>query len=89
MKLGMKVMEDLGFIETTDKQDRHEIVRQFTKHDDKGFATDIINYFYSIDGIDVFTNNLEYGCGIRLDKDILNAVIINFYELQEEMEQEK
>ncbi len=65
-----------------------DIVRKFAKFDDEGNITDTINYFYSKESgvIEVFTNNLTYGCGSSLDKDLLNAVLVNFMELENEME---
>ena len=84
MKLGIELMKELGFIDTTDKQ-AGAIVKMFTKYDDKGLITDIINYFYSKEtGVEVFTNNLKQRCGSRLDADLLFAVQLVFHELLKE-----
>lgn len=81
MTEGIKAMKDLGYIETINELD--VIVRQFIKYDGDGRITDVINYFYNEHtGVGVFTNSLKHGYGSRLDKDILNAVIINLYELE-------
>lgn len=85
MTEGIRLMKELGFIDTTDKQ-AGAIVKMFTKYDEKGLITDIINYFYSKEtGVEVFTNNLRQRCGSRLDKELLNAVLLNFNELEEEL----
>lgn len=84
MKKGIEQMARLGFVETTGEHDSN-IVRQFTKYDDEGYITNTINYMYNGNDVEVFTNNLKNECGSRLDKDRLNAVIINFYELEEEL----
>lgn len=87
MTEGISLMKELGFIDTTDKQ-VGKIVRQFIKYDDdKGLISDIINYFYSKEtGVEVFTNNIKQKCGSRLDIDLLNAVLVNFNELQQGFE---
>lgn len=80
MTKGIKAMKELGFIDRSYKHD--SIVRQFTKYDDEGFITDAITYFYSKNaGVEVCTNNLKYGYGIRLDKDLINAIQLNYDEL--------
>lgn len=93
MTEGIKLMKELGFVETTEKRASksvYEIVRQFIKYDDKGYITDIINYFYNKHtGVEVYTNSLKYQCGTRLDNDILNAVSINFYELEKLLKDNK
>ncbi len=83
MTVGIRSMEVLGYKLGTPKLSK-EVVRKFVKYDDKGNTTDTINYFYSKESgvIEVFTNNLTYGCGSSLDKDLLNAVLVNFMELE-------
>ncbi len=87
MTEGIRAMEVLGYkIEVAPRS--KDIVRKFAKFDDEGNITDTINYFYNKDSgiIEVFTNNLTYECGSSLDKDLLNAVLVNFMELENEME---
>ena len=75
----------LGFIDTTAGQEMY-IVKQFTKYDDKGYITDVINFMYdSNNGLDVFTNSLKYNSGSRLDGDLLYAIQAMFYEIEDYM----
>lgn len=79
MSHGIRKMKALGFIDTTEGR---SIVRQFTRYDEEGYITDIINYFIDdITGVEVYVNNLKYQCGSRVDMDLLNAILINFKEL--------
>lgn len=90
MKEYIELMKDLGFIDTTDKRKSGKLVKQFTKYNDNGLITDTINYFYTRKtGVTVFTNSVKHAGGCRLDHDLLFAVQSIFYELQEEMKQEK
>ena len=89
MKKGIEIMKELGFIDTTDKYNGGVIVKQFTKYDDKGFTTDIINYLYSGNVLEVFTNNVTNGCGSRLDADLLFAVQSIFRELKDYFKKER
>ena len=78
----VKVMSDLGYIETTDEHD-DIVVRQFSKFNKLGYKTDTINFIYNgISDVDVFTNDLTYGCGSRLDSDLIKAITLNIIELK-------
>lgn len=81
MTVGIRKMKALGFIDTTEKDGW--VVRQFTRYDDKGYLTDLINYFYDSDtGVEVYVNNLKYQCGSRVDIKLLDAILVNFKEIE-------
>lgn len=85
MTKGIKQMEALGFTVSSIKHDKFTsgLVRQFIKNDDDGFITDVINYFYTKEnGVEVYTNDLKYGCGSRLDKSLIEAILLNLNELE-------
>lgn len=87
MTKGIRMLKSLGYIfmkyPEIDKLNR-KIVRQFIKYDDYGHITDTINYFYSEEnGVEVYTNSIKYGCGSRLDIELLNAIQLNCDELNE------
>lgn len=89
---GIKQMEAMGFIVSKINQDQFNrgLVRQFVKYDHKDRITDIINFYYSKSvGVEVFTNSLKYGCGSRLDKSLIEAILLNLNELEKELENEK
>lgn len=85
MTRAIKAMYDLGFIDTTDKQDVH-VVRQFKRFDSQGYIIDNINFItYLGSEIDVFTNDIKRGCGSRIDSDLLDAIILNIIDLEMEI----
>jgi hypothetical protein len=89
MTQGIKQMEALGFTVSSIKHDKFNsgLVRRFIKYDDKGYITDIINYYYTkVTGVEVYTNSLKYGGGSRLDIELLNAIQLNLDELKIEYE---
>lgn len=89
MTKGIKKMEAMGFTTSSIKHDKFTsgLVRQFIKNDDDGFITDVINYFYTKEnGVEVYTNDLKYGCGSRLDKSLIEAILLNLNELEKELE---
>ena len=85
MTKGIKQMEALGFTTPSIKHDNFVsgIARQFIRYDDDGFIVDVINYFYTKEnGVEVYTNSLKYGCGSRLDKSLIEAILLNLNELE-------
>lgn len=86
MTQGIKKMEAMGFTVSKINQDKFNcgLVRQFVKYDHKDRVTDIINFYYSKSvGVEVYANSLKYGCGSRLDIELLNAIKLNCDELKE------
>ncbi len=89
MTQGIKKMEALGFTvsKISENQFNRGLVRQFIRYDQKGRETDIINYYYSKSvGVEVYTNDLKYGYGSRLDKSLIEAILLNLNELEIEFE---
>jgi hypothetical protein len=85
MTKGIKKMEALGFTVLELNQDKldHGFVRQFVKYDDDGIIVDVFNFFYTKEnGVEVYTNDLKYGCGSRLDKSLIEAILLNLNELE-------
>jgi hypothetical protein len=85
MTKGIKQMEAMGFTVLELNQDKLDrgLVRQFIRRDHNDRITDIINYYYSkAVGVEVYTNDLEYGCGSRLDKSLIEAILLNLNELE-------
>ena len=83
MTEGMKQMKALGYATRIYIDD--VTVRQFFKRNNDGYITDI-NFAYTIGkGLEVFSN-AKYG--IRVDKDLLNAIITNFNEIEKERNEE-
>jgi len=85
MTKGIRKMEAMGFTVLEINQDKLDrgLVRQFIRYDHKGRETDIINYYYSKSvGVEVYTNDLKYGCGSRLDKSLIEAILLNLNELE-------
>ena len=89
MTMGIKAMHELGYILSyinTSDNAYYITMRQFEKYDDKGYITDLINFFYcENDGVEVYTNSLKHHCGTRLNRDLLNAILLNFNEIEKEM----
>lgn len=86
MTQGIKKMEAMGFTVSeiiVDKLNRG-LVRQFIRRDHNDRVTDIINFYYSKSvGVEVYANSLKYGCGSRLDTELLNVIQLNCEELKE------
>lgn len=85
MTKGIKKMEAMGFTVSKISEDQFDrgLVRQFVKYDHKDRITDIINYYYSkAVGVEVYTNSIKYGCGSRLDKSLIEAILLNLNELE-------
>ena len=85
MTKGIRKMEAMGFTVLEINQDKLDrgLVRQFVRYNHKDRETDIINYYYSKSvGVEVYTNSLEYGCGSRLDKSLIEAILLNLNELE-------
>lgn len=85
MTKGIKQMEAMGFTVSEINQDKFNrgLVRQFVKYDHKNRITDIINFYYSKSvGVEVYTNDLKYGCGSRLDKSLIEVILLNLNELE-------
>lgn len=79
-------MEAMGFTVSKISEDQFNrgLVRQFVKYDHKDRITDIINFYYSKSvGVEVYANSLKYGCGSRLDTELLNVIQLNCEELKE------
>ncbi len=92
MTKGIKAMRELGYILSyinTSDNDYYITMRQFEKYDDKGHITDSINFFYrEYTGVEVYTNSIKHHCGTRLNRDLLNAILLNFNEIEKEKEKE-
>lgn len=85
MTKGIKKMEAMGFTVLEMNQDKLDrgLVRQFIRRDHNDRITDIINYYYSkAVGVEVYTNDLKYGGGSRLDKSLIEAILLNLNELE-------
>ena len=85
MTKGIKKMEEMGFTVSKISEDQFNrgMVRQFVKYDDDGIIVDVFNFFYTKEnGVEVFTNDLKYGCGSRLDKSLIEAILLNLNELE-------
>ena len=85
MRKGIKKMEALGFTVSKISEDQFNrgMVRQFVKYDDDGIIVDVFNFFYTKEnGVEVYTNDLKYGCGSRLDKSLIEAILLNLNELE-------
>ena len=85
MTKGIRKMEALGFTVSSIKHDKFTsgLVRQFIKNDDDGFITDVINYFYTkVNGVEIYANNLKNNYGSRLDKSLIEAILLNLNELE-------
>lgn len=83
---GIRKMEAMGFTVSKISEDQFNrgLVRQFVKYDHKDRITDIINFYYSKSvGVEVYANSLKYGCGSRLDTELLNVIQLNCEELKE------
>lgn len=86
MTKGIRKMEAMGFTVSKISEDQFNrgLVRQFVKYDHKDRVTDIINFYYSKSvGVEVYANSLKYGCGSRLDTELLNVIQLNCEELKE------
>lgn len=86
MTKGIRKMEAMGFTVLEINQDKFDrgLVRQFIRRDHKDRVTDIINFYYSKSvGVEVYANSLKYGCGSRLDTELLNVIQLNCEELKE------
>lgn len=82
---GIRKMEAMGFTVSKISEDQFNrgLVRQFVKYDHKDRITDIINFYYSKSvGVEVYANSLKYGCGSRLDTELLNVIQLNCEELK-------
>lgn len=85
MTKGIKKMEEMGFTVSKISEDQFNrgMVRQFVKYDDDGIIVDVFNFFYTKEnGVEVYTNDLKYGCGSRLDKSLIEAILLNLNELE-------
>lgn len=85
MTKGIKKMEALGFTTSSIKHDDFVsgLVRRFIRYDDDGIIVDVFNFFYTKEnGVEVYTNDLKYGAGSRLDKSLIEAILLNLNELE-------
>ena len=85
MTKGIKQMEALGFTVSKISEDQFNrgLVRRFIRYDDDGTIVDVFNFFYTKEnGVEVFTNSLNYGSVSVLDKSLIEAILLNLNELE-------